>query len=227
MDYFDEFYQKEFNHSFREEELNLKTLLSNLNLYKEDRINLAGLLLFCKNPQKYKPQFNIKAIHFDGKEDTSENYLDSEDIEGILAKQYVNGMAFIKRNLKKEQNDKPRNTIGELIINVRVFEELLVNALIHRDYFINSPIKLFIFNDRLEIISPGILPNNLTIENIKSGVSNQRNPIISSFATKQKPPLGLPYRGIGTGVKLAFKLYSQIEFFNDIDNNLFRVIINF
>ncbi|RMF58367.1 MAG: ATP-dependent DNA helicase RecG [Calditrichaeota bacterium] len=226
-DYFDQFYQKEFDHSFREEPLDLKTLLSNLNLAKEGRLNVAGLLLFGKRPQKYKPQFNIKAVHFVGVEDTADEYIDSEDIDGKLAEQYRDGMVFILRNLKKEQKGQHRNSLGETRIDKGVFEELLVNALIHRDYFINAPIRLFIFDDRIEIISPGILPNNLTIENIKRGVSNQRNPIIASFATKQKPPLGLPYRGIGTGIKRALKLYPKIEFENNVEDNLFVARINF
>ncbi len=227
QDYFDEFYQKDYGHSFKDEDLDLINLLSNLNLARGGKLNLAGLLLFGKQPQKYKPQFNIKAVHFVGTKDTSDHYLDSEDIGGKLANQYMNSMAFIKRNLKKEQKEQHRNTLGELKIDEGVFEELLVNALIHRDYFINAPIRLFIFEDRSEIISPGILPNNLTVENIKSGVSNQRNPIVSSFATKQKPPLGLPYRGIGTGIKRALSLYPKIEFYNDIGNHVFRAIVVF
>lgn len=224
-DYFDQFYQREFDHSFREEAVDIKTLLSNLNLAREDRLNVAGLLLFGKYPQKYKPQFNIKAVHFVGLDDTSDEYIDSEDINGKLAEQYRDGMIFIMRNLKKEQKNQHRNSLGETKVDKGVFEELLVNALIHRDYFINAPIRLFIFDNRIEIISPGTLPNNLTIENIKHGVSNQRNPIIASFATKQKPPLGLPYRGIGTGIKRALKLYPKIEFENNVENNLFKVTI--
>lgn len=227
IDFFDQFYQREFGHSFKEEEIGLNQLLTNFNLGKENRLNLAGLLLFGKNLQKYKPQLIIKAVHFVGKEDVSDQYRDSEDVGGKLAQQFVSGMAFIKRNLKKEQRDQTRNSLGLLSVDERVFEELLVNALIHRDYFISAPIRLFIFDDRLEIISPGILPNNLTIENIKSGNSNQRNPIIASFATKQKPPNGLPYRGIGTGIKIALRLYPKIEFINDVNNNLFKAIIIF
>ena len=57
-------------------------------------------------------------------------------------------------------------------------------SLIHRDYFISAPIRIFVFSDRIEITSPGHLPNNLSRENIKSGYSNFRNPILSSFATR-------------------------------------------
>ncbi|MDZ7723242.1 MAG: ATP-binding protein [candidate division KSB1 bacterium] len=196
-----------------------------MNLASNGLLNLAALLLFGKQPQIYKPQFNIKAVHFKGNSDTVKEYRDSEDINGKLAHQYVNAMAFIKRNLRKEQNGRNRNTLGESSIPEDVFEELLVNALIHRDYFISAPIRLFMFDGRIEIISPGTLPNNLTIENVKSGVSNQRNPIIASYATKQEPPMGLPYRGIGTGIKRALSLYPHIKFKNDTENHLFRVSI--
>ncbi len=227
LEYFDAFYRQDNGHSYKEENIDLEQLFMNLNLARADKLNLAGLILFGVNPQKLKPQFNIKAVRFVGKEDTGSQYLDSEDIGGKLSSQYINGMSFIKRNMLKEQKGQSRNTLGTMRIDEGVFEELLVNALIHRNYFIDSPIRLFIFDDRIEIISPGTLPNNLTIENIKAGVSNQRNPIISSFATKQKPPLGLPYRGIGTGVKLALKLHPEIEFVNDVVNNMFVARILF
>jgi ATP-dependent DNA helicase RecG len=101
-----------------------------------------------------------------------------------------------------------------------VLEELLANALIHRDYFISAPIRIFIFTNRIEIISPGHLPNNLTVANIKAGNSNIRNPILASFATKI-----LPYRGLGNGIRRALKAYPAIEFEDDRSGNQFKVII--
>jgi ATP-dependent DNA helicase RecG len=83
-----------------------------------------------------------------------------------------------------------------------------------------APVRLFIYRDRIELISPGHLPNNLTVENIKRGNSNIRNPILASFATRV-----LPYRGLGNGVLRALRLYPQIEFDNDRDGNQFRVTI--
>lgn len=84
-------------------------------------------------------------------------------------------------------------------IPTSVFEELLVNALIHRDYLVNATIRLFIFDDRIEIIGPGHLPNNLTVEKIRSGISNIRNPILVSYVAKGL----LPYKGLGSGIKRA------------------------
>lgn len=69
-------------------------------------------------------------------------------------------------------------------------------------------------------MSPGHLPNNLTIENIKSGNSNIRNPILASFATRL-----LPYRGLGNGIRRALKAYPNIEFIDDRANALFKAII--
>ena len=75
-------------------------------------------------------------------------------------------------------------------------------------------------DDRIEIISPGCLPNNLTVLNIKNGNSNIRNPILTSFATKI-----LPYRGLGNGIRRALKEYPRIEFHNDHEGNAFKVIL--
>ena len=67
---------------------------------------------------------------------------------------------------------------------------------------------------------PGYLPNNLTIEKIKLGNSNIRNPILVSFASRI-----LPYRGLGSGIMRALAAYPEIELVDDRDNNLFKAII--
>jgi len=103
-------------------------------------------------------------------------------------------MGFLLRNLKRLQAGQNVNSEGKLEIPKIALEELVVNALIHRDYLISAPIRIFIFDNRLEIISPGHLPN--TIENIKNGNSNIRNPILASFAAKILP-------GLGNGIRRA------------------------
>ncbi|MDI1251365.1 MAG: ATP-binding protein [Lacunisphaera sp.] len=113
------------------------------------------------------------------------------------------------------------NTQGVLEIQETVFEELLCNALLHRDYLIDAPIRLFLFDDRVEIISPGVLPGGLTVENIRQGASFIRNPLLTSFATKGL----LPYRGIGTGILRVVHEFPQVELVNDVDALLFRVVV--
>lgn len=88
------------------------------------------------------------------------------------------------RNLHKVQGGRGVNAPGIPEIPEAIFEELLVNALVHRDYLVSAPIRLFIFDNRIEIISPGHLPNNLTVEKIRAGSSNTA--IRSSFVTSPR-----------------------------------------
>lgn len=220
LNYFKTFYKNNFDEDIEKSDLPLMQLMNNLNLAKDNNLNLAGLLLFGREPEKYKSAFIIKAVCFVGNDPAGDKYRDNVNIKGKLKLQFEGAMDFIKRNLKYTQQDKGINTLGELEIPPIVLEELIVNAIIHRNYFINAPIRLFAFDNRVEIISPGKIPNNLTIENIKSGNSNIRNDIITSFATKE-----LPYKGIGTGIRRALKHYPDINFINDTEGETFVAII--
>ena len=111
------------------------------------------------------------------------------------------------RNLHKVQAGRGVNAPGTSEIPDAVFEELLVNALVHRDYLVSAPIRLFIFDDRIDIISPGHLPDNLTVEKIRRGNSSIRNPILVSYVAKGL----LPYHGLGSGIKRALELGAFLE----------------
>ena len=129
----------------------------NLGLAHNGALNLSGLLLFGKNPQRYRPAFDVKAVAFPGTDMRDTRYLDSEDITGTLLEQYQRSLSFIKRNLRHVQGDQGFNTQGQLEIPEQAIEELLVNALIHRDYFTQASVRIMVFSDRVEIISPGHL----------------------------------------------------------------------
>ncbi|MCK4493184.1 MAG: putative DNA binding domain-containing protein, partial [Methylococcales bacterium] len=184
---FSEFYQKQYAETLDEQDLSLKQLIENLNLSRDGVLNMAGALLFGKNIEYRLPAFIVKCVTYPNTDFDDDEYIDSQDISGTLKNVFDDTLGFILRNIKRVQNGQGINSLGVLKIPKIVFEELLVNALIHRDYFISAPVRIFIFNDRIEIISPGHLPNNLTIANIKSGNSNIRNPILASFATKLLP----------------------------------------
>lgn len=132
-------------------------------------LNLAGMLLFGKNPQRRLQVCQITAVAFPGTVLYDKNYLDSENIDGPLEEQYRRGMGFIKRNLHHVQGDQNFNSLGLLEVPEEAFVELLVNALVHRDFFVSSTIRLFVFADRVEIISPGHLSDTLTPEQIRGG----------------------------------------------------------
>lgn len=75
-------------------------------------------------------------------------------------------------------------------------------------------VKLLIFDNRIEIESPGCLPADLTVEKIMLGNSKIRNPQLSQFCGKT-----MPYRGLGTGITRAMKSGSRVELYNDIESD--------
>jgi ATP-dependent DNA helicase RecG len=220
---FRDFLKKEYDQDYPMDKVELSKLLNNMNLLADNgNLNLAGALMFAERPEWIVPQFVVKSIRFMGNEIHSTDYVDTEDFEGPLEKVFNDSLAFIMRNLHKVQAGQNVNSPGVPEVPKVVFEELLVNALIHRDYLVNAPIRLFIFDDRIEIISPGHLPNNLTVEKITKGNSNIRNPILASYVAKGL----LPYHGLGSGIKRALANWSDINFINDHDGCLFIATIN-
>jgi ATP-dependent DNA helicase RecG len=218
--YFDAFFEKHFGAPTSDHPQSLPVLLDNMNLMRAKRLNLAGALLFAKNPQFALPAFIVKAVAFPGVHIEDDHYLDSRDLTGKLAEVFQQTISFILANTHAVQNEQSVNSLGQPEIPRIVWEELIANALIHRDYFISAPVRVLVFTDRIEMISPGHLPNNLTVENIKSGNSNIRNPILASFAAKL-----LPYRGLGSGILRALRAWPHIDFVDDRDGNLFKVTV--
>jgi len=205
---------------FLQENLTIEQMLENLNLAKNKEFLLSGLLLFSKKRHFFLPQFSIQCVSADGSI-IDYGFSDNERaLEGTIFTVFQRAMDFIGRNMKKIPETSGFNSPTKWEIPHEVFEELLVNALVHRDYFISSTIKVFVHTDRVEIISPGKLPNSLTVENIKNGVSIIRNPILLSALQYI-----LPYKGLGTGIRRSYSLYPNITIENKIDENQFKVII--
>lgn len=220
MPYFEEFFEQQFGEPLAQHNQPLPQLLSNMNLMNQGQLNVAGSLLFAKAPQYALPAFIVKAVAFVGTQIEDERYIDSRDITGKLADVFQQTLGFIVANTRAAQGEQGFNSQGLPEIPRIVWEELVANALIHRDYFISAPVRVLVFADRVEIISPGHLPNNLTIENIKAGNSNMRNPILASFAAKL-----LPYRGLGSGLLRVIRAWPQIELIDDRAGNLFKAIV--
>lgn len=221
IDYYKEFIKKKFNKEFDELGIELKKSLENLNLMKNDSLTLAGSLFFSSNRHKFRPQFSIQCVAVNTATLIGKTFTDNEpSFEGNMKEVFDQTISFIDRNLKKIPIGNTFNSPTIWEIPYEVFEELIVNSLIHRDYFINSTIKVFIFSDRVEIVSPGKLPNSLTVDNITSGISISRNPILQTMAQHT-----LPYKGLGTGVMRAISIYPAMTFINEQEKERFIVII--
>ncbi|EKD88094.1 MAG: hypothetical protein ACD_35C00059G0003 [uncultured bacterium] len=220
MQYFERFFEKRYGEKLEDQALPLEQTITNMNLGNAGELNLTGALLFSKNPSTRLPAFIVKAGAFPGERMTTESYIDNRDIVGKIADVFQQTLSFILANITHVQGDQTVNSVGGPEIPRIVLEELLTNAFVHRDYFISAPIRVFVFADRVEIISPGHLPNNLTVENIKAGNSNSRNPVLASFANQI-----LPYRGYGSGILRALENYPSIDFIDDRDGNLFTCVM--
>jgi ATP-dependent DNA helicase RecG len=213
---FERFYETKYSESTpdrNEDAEAYQRTLENLKLVDSGRVTVAGLLLFGKRLPVLLPEMKIDAVWFKGTERASIEWHDQRHITGPLSEQFDEAIGFFKRWNSRIQGEGSFNQNGRPEISETVFEELLVNALIHRDYFIKDSIKLFIFDDRLEIRSPGKLPNSLTVDQIRRGVRRSRNVLLASFA----PDL-LNFRGIGSGIVRALKIWPSIFWVNDTES---------
>jgi ATP-dependent DNA helicase RecG len=198
----------------------LDAVLQNLGLGDGRELNLAGLMLFGRNPQRWRPAFSIKAVAFFGTSIADSHYQDSQDISGRLPTQYTEALAFIKRNLHRVQGQQGFNSLGLLEVPEVALQELLVNALVHRDYFTSASIRILVFRDRIEIISPGHLPDSLSVADVRQGKTNRRNPTLTEHAFQL-----LPYRGLGSGIPRALAEWPQIELIDDVGGNQFTALV--
>lgn len=167
-----------------------------------------------------KPSFIIKAVAFYGNSIGDTQYKDSRDLDGTIPEQFDQAMRFLDNNLHHIQAGQSFNSLGILEVSRIALEEILQNAQVHREYIKTAPIRLLIFANRIEIISPGCLPGNMTVEGIQLGESFQRNPLLASFCAKT-----MVYRGLGSGIVRARKDGAKIEFRNDEETNQFIAII--
>ena len=218
---FSDFFKKEFGTTYEDKGLNLEQALKAKRVLRNEHLTLAGLLFFGKNPQEIKPAFTIKFVSFFGN-DISENYYRSKpsDLKGTIPELFDEAMRYLKSCLHHVQKEQGFNSTGILEISEIALIEILQNALLHRDYFKNSPIRILIFDNRVEIISPGKLPNSLTVEEIKFGNPVIRNNQLVSYALHL-----LPFSGLGSGIKRAISEQPNIELINDIQGEQFKVII--
>ena len=220
-DIFDAYFKKEFGHTYEEKGLTFEEALKAKRVLRNEKLTLAGLLFFGKEPQSIKPAFTIKVVHYFGNDIESNDYRNKpEDLKGTIPELFEQAMKYLKSSLHHLQAGQGFNSIGKLEISETALIELIQNALVHRDYFKNSPIRLLIFDNRIEIISPGKLPNSLTVEDIKFGNPVIRNNQLVSFSTHT-----LPFSGLGSGVRRALAEQPNIVLINDIEGEQFKVII--
>ena len=164
------------------EDEELEQLLYNFELMDENKQpTVAGMLFFGKTIQRYFPQAGIQLALFEGLDKTG-NILDSKDEVKGIHENIEAAVQFVKYNSNK-RSYFPKDSIYRKDVEDYpefVVRELIANAFAHRDWTIfGQQIRAFLFDDRLEVFSPGKLPNTLNLQRALSGVSYRRNPNIA------------------------------------------------
>lgn len=144
------------------------------------RASVAGVLLCCTAPERFLKGAFIEAVRYRGTAQDSNYQLDALRIVGPLDEQIRQAMGFLHRNQRVAATKEPQR-VEHPQFSVRAVFEAIVNAVAHRDYSIHgSKIRFFIFDDRLEIYSPGALPNTVSIESISLRQAT-RNELVTSL----------------------------------------------
>ena len=189
-------------------------ILRNLRFIRPDgTLTVAAMLLFGKYTQRWMPMMTAKCICFVGNSVGSKVFRDKvndADMEGNLLHQYDTIMDFFTRNLHNVQVGDEFNSMGKLEIPYTSLVEFTVNSLVHRSLNMKAPVRIFIFDNRVEIHSPGALPNGLTIDDIKAGTSMPRNMFLFNNAIYL-----LPYTGVGSGITRALDEDINVTFMNN------------
>ncbi len=195
LPYFQEFLQNYLDIEAQEDELeNYLRNLHCINTHKQPTV--AGLLFFGKKPQDFLPNYKIITALIRG-DDLSIPPADRKNITGKIPEMIENTRNFLNLYLTERHIIKGFEPEPQLEIPEVALREAIINAIAHRDYTIDAPIRIIIYNNRVEIRTPGRLPNTVTIESMKIGGSHVlRNPTIYNLLSK----MGL-VTDLGSGVR--------------------------
>ena len=197
-----------------------QSLLANLELMVrvEDRYvpTADGILLFGRNPKTFLPQSGVRAVAYSGNQPSYSARADRELVGPMVPLYSVVGrpaeivlietglveqaLDFVSRNTQPEGKIENGARVDRWSYPADVLREVIVNALVHRDYTIaGTDVALTIFDDRLEVSSPGRLPNTATIESLKSGFRYARNQTLVNVMRDYRY---VDFRGMGIRDKI-------------------------
>lgn len=135
-------------------------------------INYAGVLFFAREPTRFVKQSFIECFRYQG--NTRSVIVDNKKLEGGLTSLVEQGEAFVKKHTRLAYKFDGFKRINIEEYPYKAIREAIVNAISHRDYLSQNNVSIHVFDDRVEIISPGEIPNGLSLKDIE-GKSNPRN----------------------------------------------------
>ena len=145
--------------------ISMKEAMERLGLVEDGGLTNAAVLLFGKEPQKFFLQSKIRCARFKGINGL--DYIDMKVLDGTLPELREKAMKFIMQHTKHGVFFDANQRYDRWEYPLRALEEVLSNALAHRDYYSNAEIQLSIYDDRIEVWNPGELPKSLTTADLK------------------------------------------------------------
>jgi ATP-dependent DNA helicase RecG len=171
----------------------------------------AGILLFGKETQALLPECHIVCSQFRGT--SGRDAIRSIDCAGTLFEQFEQAFSFTASCLSKSFQIKSVVRSEEYEIPIIALREILLNAVVHRDYSIKAPTKIAIFDDRIEVFSPGNFPGPLTPDLLEAGITYVRN----AFICKIFREAGYIEK-LGTGFSTVFRLFREAHLIAPVVN---------
>ncbi len=205
---FETFLQTAYHRTLDEFDVGYERLLRNWRLVREREgqpyPTVAGLLFFGREPQRFLPQSHIVAARIPGR-DLAPAPSDAKQLEGPLPAILEDAARFLRLHLPVTHRIEGFAPESHPELPEAALRETVVNALAHRDYTIAAPVRIFVFDNRVEVRTPGGLPNTVTIEAMKLGAAHVlRNPAVYTLFSR----MGL-VTGIGSGVYRTIQLVRQ------------------
>ncbi len=193
-----------------------QSLLINTEVMTEEGATVGGMLLFGRTPNRFLPHAGIDAVAYTGAEqdyDAQERTglrgpmtpllnTDGDFVENGIVEQALD---FVQRNTRVVVDSRGGRRAEHSVYPRDALREGIVNALIHRDYLLTSTdIELSVYSNRLEIISPGRLPNGVTPDRMRDGIRSTRNhllkDVMGDYRSLEHMGMGVP-RKIVTGMR--------------------------
>lgn len=167
-------------------------------------LSVAGLLCFGKNPQRHLYHSRMSALRFVG-DDVSESMADTQELHGPLSQIIDGAVSFAVRNQRITVQIQGVKEVETPQYPLPALREIIVNAVVHRDYSLEgAQIRLIMFDRRFELYSPGRLPNGMTLANLRHYNHVARNPLIVQYLSR----LGY-MRDFGTGIPRVIRLMRE------------------
>ena len=213
------YYKKKSKQTLLEDKIIKRSVVNHENYHP----TVAGLLLFSNKPDRHIHEALVKCTRFSGT--GGRDIIQTEEIAGPIGKQIDIAFNLVSSWLKRKYRLEGVKMISGQLVPDAALREVITNAVIHRKYTIPGAVKIALYDDRLEIFSPGNFPGHVSIDNLGDGITHLRNPALARMAHK----IGLIEK-LGSGIKLIFDSCAENKTAAPIyseDGDYVKVIFNF